>query len=672
VQEVLHHVALALTVLGLAQAALRVAATVTPLGLERAITALVLGVATAVAEALGLGLVGLGARPVALIFVTAMIWAATLLWLPSPAISPMTELAKWWGRLDGPWRVCAAALCGAFVAWVAWQLRFPSIGLDSADYHYPQVAGWIANGRPGSILSLNYDIPYGNFPLTDEVAQTWGAAIARSWIPLALWTPVMVVALAAAALGVAALVTLPLVVRQLNEPQTDLPALTWLASAAALALAAGRRPALLVPAVVATGLAVGTKPSTAPMAVAALAVGTYLARERLRPLAGWLALGLAAAFAIGGVWYARNLVQHGWPLWPHTEAPWGDPSPRFLALLDVRFLERPAATLEGRVGDYVTRLSGGLLLLAGAVLALLSGALGTRLERGVRRALVVSGALALIALLVWSLAWGTGLSRADLAGVAGWPLTTTRYMLPAIGAAMVAVALTARVPGTIGHAATVLLAGALAWNVVADARLGAPYTPPVGVVVLGALGGALALGVAILGRPSLVRLTRRARPLPAGAAGILAAVGLGVLLAPVSNGFIERYTEVSRSTAPGADVVSWFLTQPGFETGDETIAFAARAAFGQLAGDHFTHRLELIPRRARCREVARSASRNPVLIVDQAWFHGILGVLPYTAGRCLAGRRAAYERGAYFVYRPEEPGYTGGPSTSAMTTARAE
>ena len=41
-----------------------------------------------------------------------------------------------------------AVLGGAFLVWAAWQLRHPAIGFDSALYHYPEVADWIAkDGR---------------------------------------------------------------------------------------------------------------------------------------------------------------------------------------------------------------------------------------------------------------------------------------------------------------------------------------------------------------------------------------------------------------------------------------------------------------------------------------------------------------------------------------------
>ena len=472
---------------------------------------------------------------------------------------------------------------------------------------------------------------------------------------------------AVAGLATAVLVTNPLLVHQLNEPQNDLPAMTWLACTAALALGAGRRPALLAPALVAAGLAIGTKTTTAPMALAALAVGAYLARGRLRPVMGWLALALGGAFVVGGVWYARNLVDHGAPLWPFSEAPWGDPRPRLLALLDTSFLERPVATLDGRLGEYTARLGGGWLLLLAAPLVVIFGALGTRLERPLRRSLIVAGGLTLVGMLIWSTTGSTGLQRAEelLPGASGWPITAIRYLLPVVGVAVLGVAIATRAPRPAGLAATALLAVALAWSVVADARLGAPYTPPIGTLLVGAGVGVLAIG-------ALTAATRRQRPAggpgpaPAGALAVLAAVGVGCLLTPAGNGFIERHVQVSKSTSPAPGVIAWFLDQPGFAEGEGTIGFASRAVLGPLAGDHFTHRLELIPRKAPCGEVRRLADRMPVLFIDPTWFDGILGVLPYSTGRCLEPRSPAYEDGAYFVYAPRPA------SISATTTARAE
>ena len=457
---VIHHVGLGLAVLALGGAALRMVSPVAPDGLVRLVAAAVTGVALAVGEALALGLVSLGGSAPALVAAAVLTWAAAWRWLPRPEVSLRSELAAWWAERSMGERIAACTLAGAALAWLVWQLRHPSIGFDSSLYHYPFVAGWIDNGRPGTGLDMSYDIPYGSYPLTDEVAITWGAAISRSWVPLALWNPLLMLLLAtagwvtlrnlavsrpAAGLATATLVTAPLMVRQLNEAQTDLPALAWLVCTAALVTSARRRPEALAVALLAAGLAIGTKPSTGPMVVAVLAIGAWQARDRLRPLAPWLALGLGGAVVVGGVWYLRNIVEHGSPVWPFAVGPFGDPPPRFLGLVDQSFLQRPRTTLDGRLDEYFGRLGGTWLLLAASLPALAVGVFAPRLAGGARRALIVSSALALAGALVWSTAWGTGLpTSTELTFAEGFPISSLRYMLPALAAGALAVALATR------------------------------------------------------------------------------------------------------------------------------------------------------------------------------------------------------------------------------------
>jgi hypothetical protein len=652
-REIVLHVVLALAILALAGAALRIASRVSPGGLERAVAALVVGIALAVAEALALGLVGLGASPVALSLAAAATWAATLA-LPAPETNVGSEIAGWWARRSPLERAAAAALAGAFLAWVAWLLRYPSIGFDSTFYHYPDIAGWIVNGRPGSQLFLSYDIPYGNYPMTDEVAQTWAAAIARSWVPISLWNPFMLLALTgaswvtlrnlevpprAAGLATAAFVATPLVLRQLNEPQTDLPALAWLACTAALATGAARRPALLAPALVAAGLGIGTKATVAPQAVFALLYGAYVARERLRPLAGWLALGLAGAFVVGGVWYVRNIAQHGSPLWPFVAAPWGDPSPYFLGLIDQSFIERPIDTLDGRLGSYSSLLGGGWIALAGGLVALLVGLFAPLRDPRLRRGLRVAGGLAVLGTLIWSGSWGTGLQTSpDLPTPAGWPISTIRYLLPAVGLAILAVALATRLPGRLGIGATALLALILGWSLVADARLGSPYTPSILVFAAGAIVGLVLVAVP---KPRLPRP-------PAWAAAAV----LGALVAPVGNGYIERTIDVVGSTAPAAGVVDWFVDQPGFDDEDWKIAIGARGVLGTLAGDHFTHPLELVPAQGPCRELKAISRHTRLMVSSTHWWVGLIGRNPYNAPRCMRGERPEFTWFDLSVYGP--------------------
>jgi hypothetical protein len=659
-REIVLHVLLALAILALAGAALRVSSRVSPGGLERAVTALVVGVALAVAEALALGLVALGTSPVALSLASAATWVASRA-LPEPEIALGSELASWWSQRDRLEKAAAAAAAGAFVALTGWLLRYPSIGFDGTFYHYPDIAGWIVNGKPGSQLFLSYDIPYGNYPMTDEVAQAWAAGIARSWVPISLWNPFMLLALAgasyvtlrnlsvlprAAVLATAAFVATPLVLRQLNEPQTDLPALAWLACTAALATGAGRRPQLLVPALVAAGLGIGTKATVAPETIFALAYGAYIARLHLRANAGWLVLGIAGAVVVGGVWYLRNIAQHGSPLWPFVAAPWGDPSPHFLGLVDRTFIERPVDTLDGRLGSYSSLLGGGWIALVGALGVLIVALVVPLRDLQLRRRLRVGGGLALLGTLIWSASWGTGLQTSpDLPTPAGWPISTIRYLLPAVGLGILAVALATRLPGRLGTGAVAVLVLILGWSLVADARLGSPYTPSILVLAAGA-----AAGLAVLGLAGVV--TPRLPTIPAAAGVIAAAVTLAVLLVPAANGYIKRTVDVVGSTAPAPGVLDWFVDQPGFDDGDWKIAVGARGVPGTLAGDHFTHELELVPANGPCRALRRVAARRHLMVSSTHWWVGLIGRNPYNAPRCMRGEKPKFVWFDLSIYAP--------------------
>src|SRR3954453_17864593 len=153
-------------------------------------------------------------------------------------------------------------------------------------------------------------------------------------------------------------------------------------------------------------------------------------RRRLRPHARALAAGLALALAAGGVWYIRNTVQHGWPLWPFSSAPWGDARPALIANADVKFIDRPGDTID-RVGDYYLHHVGGVLLMfCGAfVVALLA-----------RSRTVGFAALATaVSIFIWMNAPFTGVfgeSRAFDIGTGD----ATRYLLPGAAAAALPIA----------------------------------------------------------------------------------------------------------------------------------------------------------------------------------------------------------------------------------------
>jgi hypothetical protein len=258
-------------------------------------------------------------------------------------------------------------------------------------------------------------------------------------------------------------------------------------------------------------------------------------------------------------------------------------------------------------------------------------------------------------LLIWSTAPGTGLpNAAGLLFPETWPASTVRYLLPALGAATVAVALAGRVGGVTGTVATIALAVSVVWNVVKDTQLGVPYVPSARTIVLGAILGLLALAAGAIASRAMERRGRPPRPAPAVVVVVVAVV-VGVVLAPAGEGFVARHATVKGSTALGPGVAAFLAKQPHFERGDMTIAFASRGLQAQLAGDQLSNRLELIPAREACASVRALARKSVLVVSDPAFLGGLLGIAPYGAHRCVAGRRPAYRDEAFRVYLPGSP-----------------
>src|SRR4051812_13349667 len=92
-------VLLALSIAAVVDAGMRVAARSGAVGMERVVAATVLAAAAAVAQALLLGLVGLGSSPIALSLAAGATWYAARQ-LPGLAPPPRAELARWWRGLD--------------------------------------------------------------------------------------------------------------------------------------------------------------------------------------------------------------------------------------------------------------------------------------------------------------------------------------------------------------------------------------------------------------------------------------------------------------------------------------------------------------------------------------------------------------------------------------------
>jgi hypothetical protein len=632
---IVHHAALGMSVAALTGAGIRAASRAAPDGLERALAGAVLAAAAAVGEALGLGLLGLGTHPVVLPLAALATWAAARAWLPEPQLRVAVELRRWWTALNAPARYGILALVGAGLGWTAWLLVNPSIGIDGVVYHLTEIVGWVHSGHPGAVQPITYVFPVGSYPMTDEVLLAWASGISRSFVPAALSTPAALALFVLAgwsglralsvppsvrALALAAVVTAPLPVQQLAGPNTDLPAVAWLGCTAALCAGAPRRPGLLAPALVAAGLAVGTKTTTLPLAALVLLLAAARVRPALPGLARALGLAVATATVVGGTWYLRNLFDHGSPFWPFTAAPWGDPVPHYLQLLHVSYLERPRATLTGRWGVYAGTLSGYLVLFVAAFVVPLAAR-----RRVVWAAMLVTA----LALLTWASAPFTGI--ADDPRLAPLSVSTLRYLMPTAAAAALALALAAGAGRWVARGVALVLGAAIVWNLARNAELGYPYFPDLRWLVGGTAAGAL-LAVVLSYAPA-ARALSTLSGVRAGAAAIATGVGLAV----AASGYVQRHGETDATF--DAKTALWLAAQPSFRDGSARIS-VAETPVGVLAGDRLQHRVELIPADEPCPRVIERARRGWVLVRQPGPGQDLLP--SFTAAACLAGRRPVY------------------------------
>jgi hypothetical protein len=644
---VLHHVLLAAATVALGAAGLRAASAAAPRGLERALAAAALAFATAVGEALLLGLAGVGANTWALAAAAFVTWLGARLAFPAPAVTVTADLSAWWNRLPGSRRVLAGALAGAWLAWVVWLLRHPSLGFDTVLYHLSEAAVWSASGHPGSVELILRGLPVTNYPITDEVFLTWTMGLSRSLVTASLLVPAQVLLLGAAAwcalrslrlpglaagLGVAAVVSLPSVIAwQSNGAAPDPAALAWLVCCAALVSASRARPLLLPCAVVAAGLAIGTKTTTGPLVVVLLAVGLWIHRSRLPALWRPLALAVVLALGSGGVWYLRNLFDHGSPLWPFIAAPWGDALPPAVQAANDSFLSRPRETLDA-VGDlYLQRFLGGIVLLAGAFVAPL-------LVR--RRAVLIASLVAFGSFVLWVQAPFTGVPPTFIRIIEG-TFSTTRYLMPGLAASVLALSLAAGAGGGRGvgaRVAQVVLAAAGTINLVQAFRLGFPPMPSALTALAGAALGAVVAGVEHYLGPRRPRLSLGRWVRPALVAG---ALGVGALLALPASGYVGRHVSTH---AFASGLSGWLNARPD----DGRPVSSAPIVVGPLTGDRLRRPLRPIPLGAGCAEMRRRARDGyVVLYVSPPADPGILAL-----ARCLAPRAPDYADRQFKAWAP--------------------
>jgi hypothetical protein len=599
VSSFLHHLGLVVAVCCLLAAGWRVAP---GSGLARAVAATVLAAAAAVAEAMLLGVAALGGSAIALVLCAVLTWLTTRIRFQAP--SARQAFVSWARDLDPPLLAAVSAATGLWAAWSLWLLLHPALGHDMVLYHLPEAIQWVHNGTPGSIDPIIVDLPVGNYPLTHEVLLSWGMAIGRSFVWAVAVTAVMPVLVGVAGwlglralgvdrlvrgLAVAALVSVPAVIAsQSGGASLDPAALAWLVSCGALcACAVSTRDASLLPvALVAGALAIGTKTTTTPLTLAVLALAGWSLRAQLRRVLPALGAALALALVAGGYWYLRNIVQHGWPLWPFSSAPWGDARPSLIADADVKFLDRPGETLD-RVGQYYLDHVGGVLLMfCGAFVAALLARC-----RAVAFAALATGA----SIFIWMNAPFTGVfgeSRAFDIGTGD----ATRYLLPGAAAAALTLALASRRGGWLRWVCAAVLAAAVVIGLDQTFALGYPSVPKLTTPLAGALLGAVAgyatarlAGASWSPPPSLPAFFRPA-------AALVAVVAAAALAALAANGFIERHGKTNTRESP---LAAWFTSQPTWRDGDDPVA-STWSLVGTLAGDHLEHPLVLVGAREAC------------------------------------------------------------------------
>ncbi|MBV9255221.1 MAG: glycosyltransferase family 39 protein [Actinobacteria bacterium] len=309
--------------------AVRIARAVAPARdeiLDRAVIALVTGVAHVIGVLLLLGAVGLLRRgPVLAAIIVVGACAFRLVprvqtERPAPrALRPSTVLVS----LTGLW---------FFVLWLVSSIGSPSAESDTNQYHLPNAAFWL---RRASLWPLPPATPgyfTATYPSNGELAGLF-LMLPTHDDRLAYVAPLVFAVLVVLGTGLLArelggtastgalmgiaIASSPLVYStQVRSLMVDMPAAAGLVAGLALGLGARRRrdPVRLALAGVAFGLAIGAKyPVLVPGVIGMLAVAA-LAPRRARLRAGaWVALGAAPMAAF---WYVRTWVATGNPVFP--------------------------------------------------------------------------------------------------------------------------------------------------------------------------------------------------------------------------------------------------------------------------------------------------------------------------------------------------------------------
>lgn len=655
---VLRLLLLAISVVAIGAAGLRGASALSARITPRVLGGISLAAGLIVAESLLLGLVGLGTSAATLTLAAVLTWLA-MVW----QVAPTTPALR--GQLVDAWAgagVAGQAAAGSCVAFVvglsAYQVWNPTVGGDGLRYHAAQPVIWLSDGHVGSFHQTLADFPTQAYPKSIEVLVTWFYAIGRTpvaAIPLTIGLSALAgvsvfaglrrvgVASWIAALAAAAGLLLPVNIQETTGIYSDVPALAWLACAVALCVASAEDPGAVGLGAVAAGLAIGTKPSTGPLALIALGSALWVNRDWVRTNVARLAPTATLALGVGAVWYVANWAKYGAPLWPFSTFPDGPPPPLvWQEAGGAKFINDPVGVVRFLgLQPFLKVFGGGLVLLAAvpltAVAALLPAA------RKLRRELLVGVAVIVISAVLWA--------DSEFTGVAGGavPVVVTglRYLTPAPLAAAVLLGLASRARGWLRVGSVGLLAFALAvdgWEIHRE-QLNFPFRPGLPVsIALVLVGAVVAVRAA---RWAGVERVLRVRGLTA--ASIVTA---GLLLAIPASHFLSRYLEVAKRHQYGDAVVLRYLSQqPGWIHGNAPVA-AGSEAYSTLAGAHFTHPLSFIPDYEPCAEI-RAAARQGWVVLEPLTGQVFAGLNYERAPACMAGvSPAATLPGDIKVYAP--------------------
>jgi hypothetical protein len=423
--------------------------------------------------------------------------------------------------------------------------------------------------------------------------------------------------------GVVALLTTPLLLVGLSSHSTDASSLAWMLIAGGLIACSREQPLLLVPAVLAAALSIGTRTQSAPVlvALAIWALVIHRSGRTLRPYRKHLTAAALLAILIGAFWYLRNIASHGSPLWPTVGTPWGDPRATYFDNAP-RFFEQPLGYLTHVLNHRVK--SGGIpLLVVGMVTPLL-----TR-RTAARFCALVAG----LGTALWMFTPFSG--ETDFA--------TTRYLFPVMAASMAGLVLAGGTRGWLLIATILFLLASAAWNMF---QLTGPidgFVHPIYLVAGASAGGLIAYAVPerwpakLLSAPAILR------------AAVVAAC-LTALLIAFAPGFLQRHLEIESERARTNTVVPlarWLSGQRSFINEGDTVAMTW-SLYGPLTGDRLQHPLVLLKDDAPCATFDNHAARDWLLLRRSERGKEVPGYR--RARECLRERTPVYDSEEYTVF----------------------